>query len=88
MFRQKKKNSVEQKRVDPITLSFFIFTLKQSYGKLKDHALIAQLLNEKFKLGVTRKDIDEYYGFNDNPVIIDECFEDESRKHEYFLKTI
>ena len=78
-----KKNSVEQKALNPMSLNYFIFSVKQQYGDLKDHSLIAQLINERFNLKVTKDQVDDYYGFND---ILVECFEDESRKQIYKLK--
>lgn len=79
----KKKNSVKQKRIDPISLNLFIFTVKQQFGDLKDHSLLAYYINQKFKLNITKEDIDDFYGFND---ILVECFEDESRKQFYKLQ--
>jgi len=79
----KKKNSVKQKRVSSLQIAFFIFNLRQDYADLKDHSLIAYLLKTKFKLNISKQDIDSYYGFDD---IITECLEDESRKQFYTLQ--
>lgn len=83
MLQFKKKIAVEQKRVSALQIAFFIFNLRRDYADLKDHSLIAHLLKTRFKLNVSKQDIDDYYGFND---IITECFEDESRKHFYTLQ--
>ena len=79
----KKKNSVERKSIDAISLNLYIFTVKQQYKDLSDHALIAHLINQKFKLNITKEHIDNFYGFND---IYVENFEDESRKQFYKLQ--
>lgn len=79
----KKKNRVKQKSMNPISLGIFIFSVKQHFKGLTDHALIAHLVNEKFKQTITKEDIDDYYGYND---IMVECYEDESRKHIYKLQ--
>jgi hypothetical protein len=85
MYKLKKNSAVEQMRVNPQVLNFFILTLKQDYPNLSDHTLIAQLLNQRFKLHVTKNNVNEILG---PEIILTECFEDESRKQFYKLKTI
>ena len=81
-----KKNSVKQKSVNNMLLSILLFKLKQDYGNVTDHALIALILKTKYKQELTKKDIDDYYGFNDAPVVIHEDYEFESRKQQFKLQ--
>lgn len=66
-----------------VQIAFFIFRLRQDFANLTDHSLIAHLLKTRFKLSVSKEDINNYYGFDD---IITECLEDESRKQFYTLQ--
>ena len=85
MYQLKKNSAVEQMRVNPHVLNFFILTLKQDYNNLEDHTLIAQLLKERFKINVNKNDVDKILGVETKQ---HDCFEDESRKQFYKLKTI
>jgi hypothetical protein len=67
-------------------LGLLLFKLKQDYGNITDHTLIAYTLNTKYKQNVTKKDIDRYYGFDDTSIIIHEDYELESRKQKFKLQ--
>lgn len=83
MFKIKVKNSVKPKKLDHVSLGFYIFLIRNKSGPIKDHALLAQLIKKRFKIEVSKSDIDNYYGFND---VVSECYEDESRKQLYKLQ--
>ena len=81
-----KKNSVKQKSMNKMLLSLLLFKLKQDYGNVTDHALLALILNTKYKQSLTKDDIDDYYGYNDEPVVVHEDYEFESRKQSHKLQ--
>lgn len=83
MFKIKVKDFIKPEKLDHISLGFYIFLIRNKSGPIRDHALLAQLIKERFKVEVSKADIDNYYGFNN---VVSECYEDESRKQFYKLQ--